>query len=373
MKKLLLLGIISCLGLMNLQAQKNVMALPLDSGVTVKGNTVCYMLSTTAFKVTVDVTKVREIKGYYADYAQSLLGLTNVISENKSIYKVNNVTIEPVDVPDEQHAYLVQLSSNQDKSNLQTDLSKKKVFSAALSKDVQQYTTYSEPIPNFFKNYADRTYTEKEDSFVETKIIDGVVTQVPANRTKVVSKSVNQKAQEAADAISKSRKDQYALASGEQETPYPAETLEAMLQELKQWEENYLSLFTGLVLEDQLEYTFFVTPKEGETELPIFACSPTDGFSTDNLAGNRNAYTLTFDPMYKTAQLEQTICDSKATKEPKTTGYRFRKAMPVNVALQYQGKSMHNFGIFNMKQFGRIQTLPAGQDKTDIQNYGFVF
>ena len=373
MKRFFLFTTFIALLLTNGQAQKNVTALPLDSGVTVKGETFCYMLSTTAFKVTVDVTKTSEIKGYYADQAQALLGLNNVISENKTSYHVSNVNIEPVQVPDEKHAYLVQLSQKQRKANRLTGFSKKKSFASSFSKNVQQYTTYSEQVPNFFKNYSNPSFMEKEDSFVETKIIDGVVTQVPANRTTVVSKSSSQKAQEAADAISKSHKDQYALIAGEQETPYTAETMDAMLQELKQWEENYLSLFIGIVLEDHLEYTFFVIPAAGASSLPIFACSPTEGFTTQNIANNSNTYSLSFQPVYQTAELEQAIKDSQSDKPAKKNGYRFRKAMPVKVALQKQHKNIHEFGIFNMDQFGRIQTLPVRQDKTDIQHFGFVF
>ena len=64
---------------------------------------------------------------------------------------------------------------------------------------------------------------------MDTKIIDGVVTQVPASHTKTVSKSFESKAREAADAIMKSRKDQYNLVAGEQETPYSREALQTML------------------------------------------------------------------------------------------------------------------------------------------------
>ena len=367
---LVLLTVWAC---MTAHSQKNVLPLPLDSGTTIKGNTLCYMLPTTALKVTVDITKVREIKGYYAEYAQSLLGLTNVISENKTFCKVNDVRIEPVEVPDFNHAYLVQLSSQQMKDAVLTKTAQKKTMTCALSKEVQPYLTYSEPIPNFFKNYSDLSYSEMEDSFVETKIIDGIVTQVPANRTKIVSKTNSQKAQEAADAISKSRKDQYSLASGEQETPYPAETLEAMLQELRQWEENYLSLFTGLVLEDIVTYTFYVIPEEGATTLPIFSCSQTEGFSTENLANNANAYTLNLKPTFPTDGIEQALTDSKPEKKATKSGYRFRKAMPVAVSLHQGQKSLHDFGIFNMRQFGRIQTLPTGQNKEPIQQFGFIF
>ncbi len=349
-------------------AQKNVHPLPLDSNHTVKGATCRYMLPTTGFKVTVSVTKVREIKGYYADYAESLLGLTNVIDENKTFYKVNEVAIEPVQLPDFNHAYLVELSKEQIKNNPLTTLNLTNTLIPEYDKGVQCYTTASTPIPDFFKNYSDPSFAEEEAAFVETKIIDGVVTQVAANHTKLVSKTNNQKAQEAADVISKSRKDRYSLVAGEQETAYSAEAIALMINELKQWEENYLSLFTGLVLEDELLYTFYISPDKASH--PLFSFDPTHGLSTENLTGNA-VYQLNFTPVLQGEKSD--LLAPQSGKEKKIVGYRFRKALPVNVKLTLQGKEIHNYGEFNMSQFGEIQTLPAGQDKLNINEFGFVF
>ncbi len=348
-------------------AQQNVYPLPLDSGISVKGSTFRYALPTTALKMTVTITRIQEHKGYYADFAQSLLGLTNVIQENKTYYRLENVTIEPVDVPDHNHTYLVELSAQQNKDNLLAKLATGKACDKHLG-PLTSYTTYSEPVPDFFKNYSDLSYTQTEDAFVETKIIDGIVTQVPANRTKTVSKTSSQKAQEAADAISKSRKDQYSLISGEQETPYPAETIETMLQELKKWESNYLSLFTGLTTEDEIEYTFYVIPdRQGLT--PAFSFHTDRGLSVEKLSDNANTYSVDVQPLFNRSM------DVMATKEAfsKDAGYRYRKAVTAQVALMHNHNKIHDFGVVNMRQLGEIQTLPLHQDKLIIKQIGFVF
>ena len=354
-----------CLGLAN--AQQNVYPLPLDSSISVKGNTFRYALPTTALKMTVTVSKVQEHRGYYADFAQSLLGLTNVIQENKTFYKLGTVTIEPVDVPDYSHTYLVELSAQQNKDNLMAKLATAKACDKHLG-HLSIYTTYTEPVPDFFKNYSDLSYTQTEDAFVETKIIDGIVTQVPANKTRTVSKSNSQKAQEAADAISKSRKDQYSLISGEQETPYSVETMETMLQELKQWENNYLSLFTGLTTEDETEYTFYIIPApQGET--PAFAFSTENGLSIEQLDNNANLYSVDIQPLFNREVDHNTTEDLYS----KSKGYRYRNAVPAHVAMTHQGRRIHDFGVVNLRQMGEIQTLPLHQDKLIIKQIGFAF
>lgn len=378
MKKLLTSIMFVCAGLLGF-AQTNVLRLPLDSGKTVKGSTFCYMLPTTSLKVTVNVTKVREIKGYYADYAESLLGLKNVISENHTYYKVKDVQIEPVVVPDATESYMVQLSGKQIKDKYLTTLSAKS-FAPTFKNESQCFTTYSAPIPDFFKNYSDPTFTEMEDSFVETKIIDGVVTQVPSNRTKLVSKSNNQKAQEAADLIGKSRKSQYSLVAGEQETAYSAEALNNMLAELKQWENNYLSLFTGLVLEDEISYVFYVdqSVEDGSYDnLPIFSFDANKGLTINEdytLSDTNDSYTLFFEPVYTTNNIDNALANARqGQKSAKCNGYFYRKPMPVKITLKNDADVDYNFGIFNMYQFGRIQTLAPNQDTLDVTDFGFVY
>lgn len=350
-------------------AQQNVYQLPLKDGATVKGQSFCYMLPATGFQVTLSVTKVREIKGYYADQAESLLGLTNVIQDNRTYYKVNEVNIKSVQMPDTAQAYLVQLSKDQIKAGfLEKMISCKKRHPATTGK-VQSYTTAATPIPDFFKNYAELSYSEQEDAYMETKVIDGVVTQVPANKTKKVSKSSSQKAQEAADAISKSRKDQYSLVAGEQETPYSEEALYRMLQELKQWEENYLSLFTGLTLEDEITYTFYVLPDQS-LSCPLFAFDPNTGVSFDNLTGN-NVYRLVLGPKVDFEPIANEVGNIQANS--KNNGYRIRSTIPIQVMMTFQGKRIHDFGFFDMSQYGPIQILPALLDDFDIHKYGFIF
>lgn len=361
-------------------AQRNVYRLPLDSGQTVKGNTLCYMLPTTSLKVTVKVTKVREYKGYYADYAESLLGLNNVITNNRVYYKIKDVDIEPVTHPDVTETYLVQLSNHQiKKDNLMAQTSQN-AFVQNLEQRTNGYTTSSKPIPDFFKNYSDPTFTEEEDAFVETKIIDGVVTQVPANRTKLVSKSNIQKAQEAADAIGKCRKDQYSLVAGEQETPYSADAIQTMWKGLKIWEENYLSLFTGLTLEDEITYTFYVDQvvKNGSFDnLPIFSFDANKGLTINEdhtLSDNGNSYTLIFEPVYNTDEVNTAMANARSkNKAAKRNGYFYRKPMPVKITMTNNSTEINDFGIINMYQFGRIQSLAPNQGDLNISDFGFVY
>lgn len=345
-------------------AQQNVFPLPLDNKTTIKGSTFRYALPITAIKMTVTVAEVQEFKGYYADYAQSLLGLSNIITENKTYFALKDISVAAVEVPDFSNTYLVVMSAQQIKDNMPAKLTEcRPDYPDVLF--TNSYNSKTATPPDFFRDYSDLTYTQTEDAFVETKIIDGVVTQIPSNRTKTVSKTNSQKAQEAADAISKSRKDQYNLISGEHETPYTAETIETMLRELKKWENNYLSLFTGIKLENEKTYTFYVVP-DSKQPTPAFAFSAQEGLSLENLTTSANIYSVGIQPLFP-APINGT------TELPIADGYRYRNPEPAQVALWHGTDKMFDFGILNILQLGDIQTLPSKQDQIDIKKIGFVF
>ena len=333
-----------------------------EKGVKYVGS-VQYALPTTTLKVTVSVSKVQEVRGYFADYAESLLGLTNIIQQNRTFYTLNSVDVEPVTTPDESRIFTAYTSNTalaklwQEESMAATD---------AVIMPLIAYTVHTATLPDFFKNYADISYTHQSETFVDTKIIDGVVTQVPASHTKTVSKSFESKAREAADAIVKSRKDQYNLAAGEQETPYTGEAIQTMLAELKSWENNYMSLFTGVSIADTTSYVFYVTP-ESLTPVTAFYFNTTKGFSQDK-GVNADAYELIFNRIYK-----KFITEIVELQYPQY-GYVTRDTKPVQVSLTHASAKIHDFGIVNMHQAGSLQISPLyAKQLKGIKGIGFVF
>jgi len=323
-----------------------------------------YALPTTTLKMTVSVSKVQDVRGYFADYAESLLGLTNIIQQNRTYYTLNSVDVEPIATPDESKIYCA-YTSNADIAKLWQEESRTATDVLAAA-PLNTYTIHTATLPDFFKNYADISYTQQSEAFVDTKIIDGVVTQVPASHTKTVSKSFESKAREAADAIMKSRKDQYNLVAGEQETPYSGEALQTMLAELKAWENNYMSLFTGISIADTITYVFYVTP-ESLSPVTAFYFDATKGLSQDKGA-EADAYKLIFSRVYRKYITE--IVDVNYPQH----GYVTRDTKPVQLSLSHNSANVHDFGIINMHQAGSLQ-LPPLYDKQvkGVKEFGFVF
>lgn len=367
MKRFLSTGIILLMALFHSQtyAQKQVYPLPLDSTVKLSPNHFYYYMPTTAIKVDVTVLKVREIKGYYADHAERLLGLTNVISDNRTFYKLKDVSIACETVPDLDMAFAVEPSKHQLKDNSYAKALVKSQKNLENKIYNSSYCTKTTAIPDFFKNYANVSYTETEDAFVETKIINGVVTQVPANRTRIVNKTAEQKVQEAADRITQIRKDRNSLIAGEQEVAYSKEALELMIQQLNQSENDYLDLFRGISLEDEIHYVFYVIPTKNQETIPLFTLDPKEGFKL-SLDATVAAYSLHINPF------NLVMLPAKQEVKKTAAGFRIRHPQNVNIDLLHNGETIHQFGQYPMLQWGNIQLLPANFDP-DLEEVGFVF
>ncbi len=326
---------------------------------------VSYALPTTTFKMTVTVSKVQEVRGYFADYAESLLGLTNIIQQNRTYYTLNSVEIEPIRTADMEQCFTAYTSNAEIAKSWFEHGAQLSPFVTA----PKAYTSHTSSLPDFFKNYADISYTQQSEAFVDTKIIDGVVTQVPASHTKTVSKSFESKAREAADAIMKSRKDQYNLVAGEQETPYSGEALAIMLSELKNWENNYMSLFAGVSLSDTIVYVLYITPDAKDiSPTGAVAFYFNDSKGLNSMEGNdSDAYRFHFRHFYGKYT-------SRIASDYPLYGMLTRTQSPVFVTLTHNNKQVHDFGMINMYQAGSEEVIPLSPNRNvNIDEIGVVF
>ena len=348
-------------------AQKNVYQLPISSDVTVSNPSFFYTLPKTAFKVDVVITKTSHIKGIYADYAEKLLGVTNYCKENEVSYHLKSLSVTPFTVPDESLQFVVELSSKQKKKNfLQTLYNQNSSSPFQVSSTLEKED--SDILPDFFKNYADIILQQTYETYTETQIIDGVVTQVPVTQTKTTTKSLSQQAQDAADYIEKIRKDRYDILSFTQEVTLSKEAFKYLVNQLNELEKKYLELFIGItVSEDNLE-TFVVYPDPQTNLLPIFSVSSTSGFNTSVSSTISDNYYLKNTPQ-NTIRLMKNFNEMNNSKN---SGYRFRKSIPVLVSLVHNEEE-ELLGLFPVYQFGLIETLPAGSDGFDIGKWGYIY
>jgi len=354
-------------------SQKAVYQLPVISESSITNPTFFYTLPKTAFKVEVVVTKVTNMKGLYADFATKMLGINNYCKENATSYKLKNLAITPFTVPDESLQYVVELSALQVKNNfLQT------LYSENSTSNFRSFSTleqnHTDILPEFFKNYAELTMQHFYETYTETKIIDGIVTQVPVTQTKVTTKTLEQQAREAVDFIEKIRKDRYTILSFEQETTLSKYAFEYLVNQLNELEKKYLELFTGITVFEDMQEIFVVFPKTDNVLTPVCSVSPSAGFSKAMCKTNEYNYYLHFEPQFPiTFQTHFKDVQKGNSDNKKSRGYSIRKAAPVLISLYRGGEVESVQGIFPVYQFGILDVLPPNLDSFEIGKWGFIY
>ena len=358
---------------LNIYAQKAVYQLPVTSETIITNPTFFYTLPKTAFKVDVVVTKISNVKGLYADYTEKMLGITNYCKENTFSYKLKNITVIPFTVLDETLQFVVELSSIQMQKNfMQTLYSNDAVLDFHSSSKLE--LSHDDFLPDFFKNYADVIEQQTYETYTETKIIDGIVTQIPVTQTTIITKTLTQQAQDAADFIKKIRDDRYAILSFLQEVTLDKEGLEYLVNQLNELEKKYLELFTGITIMEEIHEMFVVYPDNVSAVLPLFSVTPTSGFSTSICKTNAYNYYLRCTPQTSTEwQVNYYETITAKFKNNKNVGYRIRKAVPVFVTLVHGEENESLLGVFPIYQFGLLETLPANLNDFEIGKWGYIF
>jgi hypothetical protein len=358
--------------LINLYSQKAVYQLPIPSEAVITNPTFFYTLPKTAFKVDVVITKTINIKGLYADYAEKMLGITNYCKENNFSYQLKKIVVTPFTVSDETLQFVVELSPAQMQNKfLQSLYANNTTSNDHTSSKMEQ--NHEDILPDFFKNFADAMIQQSYETYTETKIIDGVVTQVPVTQTKVTTKTLSQQAQEAVDLIEKIKNDRYAILTFSQEITHEKKAFEYLVNQLNELEKQYLELFTGITVFEDTHETFVVYPEREVELLPLCSVTPTAGFSTSMCKTSAYNYYLKCVPQTSTQQQEffyETL--STKPKYKKNSGYSLRKAAPVFVSL-VQGDKEELLGVFPICQFGLMETLPANLDGFEIGKWGYIY
>jgi hypothetical protein len=358
--------------LSNVYSQKAVYSLPVHSKAVITNPTFFYTLPKTAFKVDVIVTKTSHIKGLYADYAEKMLGITNFCTENSFSYQLKTLTVSPFTVPDETLQFVVEISLGQIQTNFLQSL-----YSNHSNTAFQSISTLEQDnkniLPDFFNNYADVRLQQTYETYTETKIIDGVVTQVSVTQTKVTTKTLEQQAQEAADFIEKIRNDRYAILAFGQEITLEKDAFEYLVNQLNELEKKYLELFTGIVVFEDIYETFIVYPDNQTTLLPLCSVMPTTGFNKSMSKVSTYNYYLHCSAQTSTSKQYDFNETRPATSKYKpNTGYTIRKAIPVFVSLVHSDRE-ELLGVFPIYQFGLLEMLPANLDGFEIAKWGYIF
>ena len=162
-------------------AQINVFHIDNNTSVTGKEG-VFYSLPRTVIRIDVEIDRIENYKGPYAEYALKYLGLKNVVMENSVEYKINGMKVTTSQQPDPDQYYFLELSeklSKNEKAGLLSFTESGLILGTVperidtlareekiINKEEPGLTTEKDVFPEIFKYSADVNFFEKVDTII---------------------------------------------------------------------------------------------------------------------------------------------------------------------------------------------------------------
>jgi hypothetical protein len=381
MRKIFLFLVLILSGFFLNQGYSQINVFHIDNNTSITGKEgVFYSLPRTVIRIDVEIDRIENYKGPYAEYALKYLGLKNVVMENSVEYKINGMKVTTSQQPDPDQYYFLELPDKLSKSEktgllsftesgLILGTSPEKIDTLAqgekiIKKEEPSLATEKEIFPEIFKYSADVNFFEKVDTFIRKVNIDTMTLERQYLKRTVVEKSPEQKAKEASDYIVKIKDNRFNLISGFQEVNYNRETLEYMDLQLKQMETEYMKLFTGISLHKTMTFSFYYTPNPNQVniEVPIFKFMKSKGMMELDEPGGR-IVTIKVQRSGTTSNVANYI--KRTTWKNKDHGFYYRVPELARVTVK-MGENMTEETQCLVSQLGIVSFLPSNKWKVNF-------
>ncbi len=258
---ILFIIIFSCKSIENIQN-----SYPYNEAEKLNYNGYIYALPKTIINIEFQITEQIFTKGPYHEYAEKYLGITDVSHTNYENWKITDINIITWPEIDIGQYYIARLSE-QNRINLLKLKEKGHIldlfnFDFINNPNLLAIPESSDEFPFFTDLSIKRNFAEGYDTIYKKIKKDTTHIEVPILKTKPEQKSLEQKAEDAANFIIKIRKRRFKLLSGQYDFYPEAEAIKFAIEELNKLEEEYVSLFIGKKTEKSFTHYFEYIPEK---------------------------------------------------------------------------------------------------------------
>ena len=294
-----------------------------------RAQTVTYSLPQTTVTVEVDAVPESFFAGPYAAYAKRFLGI-DVREVDGSRCFVREVRLVTRVESDPQARFSVDTKGVEDRFLALTSQGLVS-FQDKLEAGDLIWRFNPQPEADFSaRGVTAQTRTETRTVWKEVET-DTAFVRVPVEEAFQVQKTVEMKAQEAADMVLKARRERFNISTGNTDATFSGEALGAAIAELDRVEKEYLTLFTGYTVAREQSGSFDVIPSSGtrKHQYPAFRLNGKEGIVTD---GPGTIYYLEFTP--------DEISDAQASVKDTKNVVHYRIPAGCNVRLTSGGRTL---------------------------------
>jgi len=339
------------------------------SAVTSESNGLFYALPQTVIQVDIIVNKIQKIKGPFAEYADQMLGLSQVTTVSSTEFELKDIRLTSYNEPDPSEYYFIQKPEKQKDGNvielfLSDDgvISGVGILSQANANKKQRsidLSTSRIDIPEF----ANPSVFERMDTVIKRISLDSTIIEQKFFRKTSAAKSVEQKAREASEFILKLDESMFNLINGYQEVNYEKGTMEFMYNQMNSMKQDYLELFKGIINTSKETFTFYYVVDKSNPLETLCRFSISKGILPKTATAG-DFVQIQATSLNKTNTLKAET-EKLNTSQRNSHGLYYRIPDKANVTVNVGGQvKLETQFIIN--QFGVVTFLPA----TSLRNIG---
>jgi len=310
-----------------------------------------YGLPQTRLFFEVELIKTVIKKGPYAEYANRMLGLLNVPMRDSESWQIKSIRISDRQEIDNKQLYslsFIDYPENLDKllrftkEGLLLDVTVGNV----LVTNQNQGKTGDDF--QFVNTAVKSTTIEKVDTVYITTLNDTAFVRIPVLQRKVMNKTTEEQAREAAQQIFNIRQSRLDVLTGNTDYQPDGAALKLVLQSFDTQEEQLLSLFNGAKIENRQIVTYPALPEKPETNVDLFYFSEKAGIVSSNTAGAKTIW-------YETGRAVKPVSLFSEQHAKNVIYYRIPQVVEVSAGVDQNTLTREHITIY---QFGNIVSFP---------------
>lgn len=324
-----------------------------DSGIKSTEGLVFYSLPKTNLIVKVVCSRTTSYAGPYFAYAEELLGIKGLPSEDKTEWKIDSIIINSAQESDPEALYAFKPDKKMEFDHLWKFSSAGLIFDPSSTVSSSYPELASIESNNGIKKIDEFTIggfvAEKFDTLYKTVIKDTMYVKIPVLKPRASMKSIKEKAQEAADMIMKIRTRKFELLMAEDDPYAEVNAMKYAINELDKIEKAFLEMFTGKKNEKSYTYTFQHTPEMKELNYELFRFSTSQGI-VDKSVTSASAVILSYEREGRVKGMKDWLA---SIPQAKSGSIYYRIPDAAMIKLSYKGQVIA-FRKLLISQFGVI-------------------
>ena len=321
-----------------------------------------YALPQTMVRVDLVVNRIQKTKGPFSEFADQLLGLSQVILNNSVEYELESIRLTSYNEPDPLQYYFIQLPHKQkDRQAVELFLSSDGILSGAgisdtlrniMDRGLKDLSVSNVSAPEI----TNPNMLERMDTVVKKISLDTSIIEQKFFRKTSTAKTTEQKAREAADFILKLDDSMFNLINGYHEVNYDKGTIEFMYNQMGSMKKDYLELFKGISNSSSESFSYYFVAVPENTSQTLCKFSPSRGIISKN-SGNGEPIMLQVDVINNANEVKNKLASRNSAAEL-SHGIYYRIPVKSNVSVIIGGLTKIE-SKFSINQLGILSFIPA--------------